>query len=62
MDNIRQAPKMAYPEPTPEIKGRRAKEFIKRLENFDLTDEQLALYKDSKEFYKKMKSKESAGK
>jgi len=53
---------MAYPEPTPEIKGRRAKEFIKRLENFDLTDEQLALYKDSKEFYKKMKSKESAGK
>ena len=53
---------MAYPEPTPEIKGREAKEFIKRLEDFDVTDEQLALYKDSREFYRFIKARESAGK
>jgi hypothetical protein len=53
---------MAYPEPTPELKGRDAKEFIQRLEAFDITDEQLELYKDSRDFYQKMKAKECAGK
>jgi len=49
---------MAYPEPIPEIKGRDAKEFIKRLENFDLTEEQKEFYKDAKEFHVKMSTKD----
>jgi len=48
---------MAYPEPIPEIKGRNAREFIKRLENFQLSDEQKELCRGASRFYKDASSK-----
>ncbi len=49
---------MAYPEPIPEIKGRHAKEFLERLEEFRLTFTQKKLYRGAKEFYLRLKPKE----
>jgi hypothetical protein len=49
---------MAYPEPIPEIRGKDAKEFLKRLENFSLTPAQKELYKGCREFYLRLRPKE----
>jgi len=43
---------MAYPEPIPEIKGRHAREFIQRLEGFELTEEQKKLCRGASKYYK----------
>jgi hypothetical protein len=40
---------MAYPEPIPELKGKDAREFLKRLKNFKLTEEQKEFYRDALE-------------
>ena len=48
---------MAYPEPIPEIKGRNAREFIQRLENFELTEEQKELCRGASKFYKDVNSR-----
>ncbi len=42
---------MAYPEPTPPIKGKDAKIFFKRLEEFELTLAQKELYRGTKKRY-----------
>lgn len=42
---------MGYPEPIPELKGRKAKEFLKRLENFKLTSEQKKRWENSEKIY-----------
>ncbi len=44
---------MAYPEPIPAIKGKDAKEFLKRLETFKLTKSQRELYRNAGENYRK---------
>lgn len=45
---------MAYPEPTPVIRGRKnVKEFLRRLENFTLTPEQMKFYTDGFERQKR---------
>jgi hypothetical protein len=49
---------MVYPEPTPALRGRRAKEFLERLENFELTPWQKRFYKDAREFYRKLMPRE----
>ena len=49
---------VAYPEPIPEIRGAHAKEFLKRLDEFELTSSQKRLYRGAKEFYLKTKPKE----
>ncbi len=49
---------MAYPEPTPILRGHRAKEFLERLENFKLTPEQKRFYRDAREFYRKLMPRE----
>ena len=44
---------MAFPEPTPPIRGKKdVEEFYRRLKNFKLTEEQLKLYKDGIKLYK----------
>ena len=45
---------MAYPDPTPELKGKQILEFQKRLDNFKLSFEQKEFYKDAKWLYKKI--------
>jgi len=42
---------MAYPEPTPVIKGKDAEIFLKRLEEFELTPAQKELYRGVKKRY-----------
>ena len=49
---------MAYPEPIPTIRGKRAREFIDRLEGFELTSSQKKLYRGAREYYRKLKPKE----
>lgn len=49
---------MAYPEPIPALRGRKAKEFVGRLEDFKLTSSQKRFYSDAREFYRKLKPKE----
>ena len=44
---------MAYPEPIPALKGRDAKEFLKRLEAFKLTKSQKELYRNARGNYRK---------
>ncbi len=44
---------MAYPEPIPALKGKDAKEFLKRLEAFKLTESQKALYRNARENYRR---------
>jgi len=48
---------MAYPEPIPEIKGRHAREFIQKLEDFELTEEQKKLCRGASKFYKDINSR-----
>jgi len=51
---------MAYPEPIPPLRGKDAKEFLRRLETFTLTDEQKTLYKDALAFYRRMEPRSDA--
>ena len=44
---------MAYPEAIPALKGKDAKEFLKRLEAFQLTRSQKELYRNARENYRK---------
>jgi len=39
--------KMAYPEPIPSLKGKQAEQFLKDLENFRLTKEQMEFYREA---------------
>ena len=50
---------MAYPDPTPELKGKKAVEFERRLENFKLSDAQKEFYKDARHLYKKVNENSS---
>jgi hypothetical protein len=50
---------MAYPDPTPEIRGKKAVEFEKRLENFKLSNTQKEFYKDAKRLYRKINENSS---
>lgn len=50
---------MAYPEPTPELKGKKALEFQQRLESFKLSAAQKVLYKDARKIYKDIDKKSS---
>jgi hypothetical protein len=43
---------MAYPEPIPVLDRKEAKEFLKRLENFKLTEEQHKIYRDARKQFK----------
>jgi hypothetical protein len=45
---------MAYPEPTPILRGRHAKESLERLEEFKLTPWQRQFYGDARESYRKL--------
>jgi hypothetical protein len=45
---------MAYPEPTPVLKGKAAEEFLKRLESFKLNEEQKRLYRGAIKYYEKL--------
>lgn len=45
---------MAYPESIPPLRGKAAKEFLRRLEAFKLTPEQQALFKDCRKFYRQL--------
>ena len=49
---------MAYPEPTPVIKGKDVKIFLKRLEEFELTPAQKEFYKDAVKIYRRSVGKE----
>jgi hypothetical protein len=49
---------MAYPEPTPILKGKDAQEFLKRLANFKLTPEQREFYRDARKRYRKSVGKD----
>jgi len=44
---------LAYPEPIPALKGKDAKEFLKRLKAFRLTKAQKELYRNARENYRK---------
>ena len=48
---------MAYPEPIPALKGKEAKEFLQRLQKFELKESQLELYKAARDDYRKKTSK-----
>ena len=43
---------MAYPEPTPPLKGKDAKEFLRRLKEFKLTPEQKEIYRNARANYR----------
>jgi hypothetical protein len=49
---------MAYPEPTPALKGKDAQEFLIRLANFKLTSEQKKFYKDARKEYRRSVGKD----
>lgn len=51
---------MAYPEPTPMLRGGKAKQFIKRLETFKLTKKQKEFYKDAVAYYNRIEAKNQA--
>jgi len=42
---------MSYPEPTPILRGKEAKQFLERWRNFKLTPEQLEFYRGAREYY-----------
>ena len=44
---IGEASKMAYPEPIPPLKGKQAEKFLRDLENFKLTKEQMEFYREA---------------
>ena len=46
---------MAYPEPIPALRGRHAREFLKRLEGFKLTTRQRRIYSDAVEYYNRIR-------
>ncbi len=46
---------LAYPEPIPAIKGKRAREFLERLNEFDLSKSQKELYRGARDSYHKTK-------
>jgi hypothetical protein len=48
---------MAYPEPIPALRGKRAKQFIKRLDEFKLNEQQKRIYSDAVQYYKRMRPK-----
>ena len=48
---------MAYPEPTPILKGKAAEEFLERLDNFKLTPEQKEFYRDARKLYRRWAGK-----
>jgi hypothetical protein len=43
---------MAYPEPTPALRGEAAKEFIRRLKKFKLSPEQKEQYRGARADYR----------
>jgi hypothetical protein len=49
---------MAYPEPTPVLRGKDAKEFVKKLDSFQLDSSQKARWKGARETYQKLKPKD----
>jgi len=49
---------MAYPEPIPDLTGKQAKEFWKRLDNFKLTKKQKDFYKGARAYYLRMEAKD----
>ena len=48
---------MAYPEPIPALKGKAAKQFLERLESFELKSTQVDLYRGARESYRKKSRK-----
>jgi hypothetical protein len=48
---------VSYPEDIPILRGKDAIEFMNRLKNFKLTEEQKKFYKDAFEYYQKTKPK-----
>lgn len=44
---IGEVSKMAYPEPIPSLKGKQAEQFLRDLENFKLTKEQMEFYREA---------------
>jgi lysyl-tRNA synthetase class II len=44
--------KMAYPEPTNPLSQEESEEFVKRLEDFKLTNEQKAMYRGCRDKYR----------
>ena len=56
--NIVMESKMAYPEPTPVLKGEDAEEFLMRLETLRMTERQKRLYKGAIKYYKEHTPKE----
>lgn len=51
---------MGYPKPTPALKGREAKEFLKKLEGFKLDPDQAARWKGSREVYRKLRPRSTS--
>lgn len=49
---------MAYPEPIPELRGKNAREFLRRLESFELTSSQKRFLRGARDFYLKLRPKE----
>ncbi len=48
---------MAYPEPIPEIKDRDSKKFLKRLDEFELSDAQRRYYREAFEAFERSERK-----
>ena len=45
---------MAYPEPTPVLRGKEARQFLWRLEHLKMTPEQREKYRGAREFAKRI--------
>ena len=45
--NEGQVIQLAYPEPLPSLKGEQAKQFLRELDGFKLSDEQLQSYREA---------------
>ena len=52
-----EASTVAYPEPIPVLRGKDAKEFLRRLEAFKLTKSQKQFYRGCRELYRKLAPK-----
>ena len=52
-----QATTVAYPEPTPVLRGKEARQFLWRLEHLKMTPEQREQYRSAREFYRAMVEK-----
>ena len=48
---------MAYPEPTPVLKGKDAEEFLRRLETVRMTERQKRLYRGAIRYYEEHRPK-----